>query len=97
MFRTRLARTKVHHAHAGQFPDVRYIAEQITEIDKQFDLREVAYDDAWSSELIRMLGESGFPLDKFVPLPQTHQRMNPPCQELMRKILRQEFHTIAIQ
>ncbi|MGA9135759.1 MAG: terminase TerL endonuclease subunit, partial [Candidatus Sulfotelmatobacter sp.] len=75
----------------GNLTDVRYIAEQITEINKQFDLREVAYDDAWSSELIRMLGESGFPLDKFVPFPQTHQRMNPPCQELMRKILRQEF------
>jgi phage terminase large subunit-like protein len=75
----------------GNLTDVRYIAEQITEINKHFDLREVAYDDAWSSELIRMLGESSFPLDKFVPFPQTHQRMNPPCQELMRKILRQEF------
>ena len=38
--------------------------EQITEINKQFDLRELAYDDAWSNELIRMLCESGFPMQR---------------------------------
>lgn len=75
----------------GNLTDVRFIAEQITEISKQFDLREVAYDDAWSQELIRMLGESGFDMNKFVPFPQTPVRMNPACQELMRKILRHEF------
>jgi phage terminase large subunit-like protein len=75
----------------GNLTDVRFIAEQIAEINKHFDLREVAYDDAWSSELIRMLGESGFPLDKFVSFPQSFAKMNAPCQELMRKILRQEF------
>jgi phage terminase large subunit-like protein len=75
----------------GNLTDVRFIAEQITEINKQFDLKELAYDDAWSSELIRMLGEGGFPMQKFVPFPQSHIRMNAPCQELMRKILRQEF------
>jgi phage terminase large subunit-like protein len=75
----------------GNLTDVRFIADQITEINKHFDLREVAYDDAWSSELIRMLGESGFPLDKFVSFPQSFAKMNAPCQELMRKILRQEF------
>jgi phage terminase large subunit-like protein len=75
----------------GNLTDVRFIAEQIAEINKQFDLKELAYDDAWSSELIRMLGESGFPMQKFVPFPQTPARMNPACQELMRKVLRQEF------
>jgi phage terminase large subunit-like protein len=75
----------------GNLTDVRYIAEQIAEINKQFDLKEVAYDDAWSSELIRMLGESKFPMEKFVPFPQSHLRMNAPCQELMRKVLRGEF------
>jgi phage terminase large subunit-like protein len=75
----------------GNLTDVRFIAEQITEINKHFDLKEIAYDDAWSSELIRMLGESGFPMEKFVSFPQTPVRMNPACQELMRKILRQEF------
>lgn len=75
----------------GSLTDVRFIAEQITEINKLFDLRELYYDDAWSSELVRMLGESGFPLNKFVPFPQTPVRMNGPCQELMRKIIRHEF------
>jgi phage terminase large subunit-like protein len=78
----------------GNLTDVRYIADQIADINKQFDLKEVAYDDAWSSELIRMLGEAKFPMEKFVPFPQSHLRMNPPCQELMRKVLRLEFsHT----
>jgi phage terminase large subunit-like protein len=75
----------------GNLTDVRYVADQITEIAKQFDLKELAYDDAWSSELIRMLGESGFPMQKFVPFPQNNLRMNGPCVEFMRKVIRQEF------
>lgn len=75
----------------GNLTDVRYIADEITAISKRFDLKEVAYDAAWSSELIRMLGESGFDMKKFVDYPQSHIRMNAPCQELMRKILRQEL------
>ncbi len=75
----------------GNLTDTRYIADQITEISKQFDLREVAYDDAWSSELIRMLAEGGFKMSKLVSYPQSHLKMNAPCQELMRKVLRAEF------
>ncbi len=75
----------------GNLTDVRFIAEQIVEISKQFDLKEVAYDDAWSQELIRMLGESGFDMRKFVSFPQTPIKMNAPCQELVRKILRGEI------
>lgn len=75
----------------GNLTDVRFIADQITEINKLFDLREVAYDSSWSSELIRMLSESGFPMDKFVDFPQTHGKMNGPCHEFVRKILRKEF------
>jgi phage terminase large subunit-like protein len=75
----------------GNLTDVRYIADQITELTKQFDLREIAYDSAWSSELIRMLSESGFAMNKLVDYPQSHLKMNAPCCELMRKVLRQEF------
>jgi phage terminase large subunit-like protein len=75
----------------GNLTDTRYIADQITEINKLYDLKELAYDAAWSSELIRMLGESGFPMQKFINYPQTAVKMNAPCQELMRKILRREF------
>jgi phage terminase large subunit-like protein len=78
-------------ATEGNLTDVRFIAEQITEINKLFDLKELAYDSAWSSELIRMLGESGFPMQKFVAYPQTPIKMNGPCLEFMRKTLRKEF------
>lgn len=75
----------------GNLTDVRFIADQITEINKLFNLKEIAYDSSWSSELIRMLGESGFPMEKFVAFPQTPVKMNGPCQEFMRKTLRKEF------
>ena len=75
----------------GNLTDVRFIADEITEINKQFDLGELYYDSAWSSELIRMLGESGFPMQKFVNFPQSHIKMNAPCNEYMRKILRKEI------
>lgn len=75
----------------GNLTDVRMIADQIAEIGKQFDLKEVAYDQAWSSELVRMLGETGFPMSKLVDYPQSHMKMNAPCQELMRKVLRTDF------
>jgi phage terminase large subunit-like protein len=75
----------------GNLTDVRFIAEQITEINKQFDVQEIAYDSSWSSELIRMLAEAGFPMEKFVSFPQTHAKMNGPCLEFIRKILRKEF------
>lgn len=78
-------------ATEGNLTDVRYIAEQITELSGLFDFKEIAYDDAWSQELIRMLGESGFDMRKLVSYPQSHIRMNAPCQELERKILRREF------
>lgn len=75
----------------GNLTDVRFIAEQIVEVSKYFDLREIAYDDAWSQELVRMLGESGFDMNKFVAFPQTPIRMNGPCLELMRRVIRGEF------
>jgi phage terminase large subunit-like protein len=75
----------------GNLTDVRYIADQITDLTKQFNLREIYYDDAWSSELIRMLGESGFDMRKLASFPQSHIRMNPSCQELMRMVLRKQL------
>ncbi len=75
----------------GNLTDVRYIAEQITELTKIFDVKEIAYDASWSQELIRMLQESGFDMPKFVDFPQSPIRMNGPCIELVRKILRLEF------
>jgi phage terminase large subunit-like protein len=75
----------------GNLTDVRFIADQMMEIVKSFDVREIGYDQAWSSELIRMLGEAGFPMDKLVDVPQNNMRLNAPCIEFMRKVNRMEF------
>lgn len=78
-------------ATEGDITDPRSIAQAIIEINKKFDLKELAYDAAYSEELIRMLGEEQFPMQKFVQFPQSHLKMNGPCLEWMRKILRQEI------
>lgn len=78
-------------ATEGDITDPRSIAQAIIEINQKFDLKELAYDAAYSEELIRMLGEAGFPMQKFVQFPQSHVKMNGPCNEWMRKILRQEL------
>lgn len=75
----------------GNLTDVRFIADELTAISEKFDLKEIYYDESWSHELIRMLGESGFKMSKLVSFPQTPFKMNPACQELMRKVLRKEF------
>jgi len=78
----------------GNLTDPRYITGQFAAVIQQFNVKEIAYDAAWASEVIRMLAEEQFPMEKLVPFPQTHLRMNAPCQELMRKLIRQEFaHT----
>jgi phage terminase large subunit-like protein len=75
----------------GNMTDPRAIADQMMQIIKDYDLKEIYYDQSWSSELVRMLGEAGFPLNRMVEFPQTHNRMNAPCNEWSRKILRQEL------
>jgi phage terminase large subunit-like protein len=77
---------------SGNMTDVRLIADALLGISKQFNLKEIYYDAAWSSELVRMLGELDSSLhEKCVEFPQSFMRMNAPCQEFMRKVLRQEF------
>lgn len=78
-------------ATPGNLTDVRFIADELLKINEMFDVREIDYDEAWSSELIRMLEEAGFPIGKLKSHPQSHLKMNAPFQELLRKILRQEI------
>jgi phage terminase large subunit-like protein len=75
----------------GKISDPRAISDQIVAITKMYDLKELYFDSSWSNELVRMLEEAGFPMKKMVDFPQSHQRMNAPCQEWQRKILRQEL------
>jgi phage terminase large subunit-like protein len=78
-------------ATPGNMTDFRYISEQLIAIEKQFDLRQVGYDASWSAEFIRLLIESGFHMDKMVPILQKPNVLNPACQELMRKVIKHEF------
>jgi phage terminase large subunit-like protein len=71
--------------------DMRFIANKITELSKYFDLRELYYDRAFSDELVRMLGEEGFDMRKFVPFRQTYLQLNGPCHDFMRMLLQKEF------
>jgi phage terminase large subunit-like protein len=75
----------------GDMTDVRAICNQMQQIVKQFDVKEVGYDQAYASELIRMLGEEGFPVEKMVQIPQGPLRLNGPCIEFERKVQRHEF------
>jgi phage terminase large subunit-like protein len=79
-------------ATEGDITDPRSIAQAICEINAKFDLKELAYDAAWSEELVRMLGEENFPMSKFVQFRQGHNdKMNAACNEWMRKVLTGEL------
>jgi len=75
-------------ATPGDLTDVSQIAQDIVELSKQFDLKEIAYDDAWSAELVRTLDSRGFDINKLVSFPQSHLKMNLPCREFERMVLR---------
>jgi phage terminase large subunit-like protein len=75
----------------GDMTDMRFIANKITELSHYFDLRELYYDRAFSDELVRMLGEEGFDMRKFVPFRQTYLQMNGPCHDFMRMLMQKEF------
>jgi phage terminase large subunit-like protein len=75
----------------GNLTDVRFICTQMQEIVKMFDVKEIGYDQAYSSELIRMLGEEGFPVEKMTEVGQGPLRLNGPCIEFERKVQRHEF------
>jgi phage terminase large subunit-like protein len=80
----------------GNSTDPRYISDAIAEINKQYNLKEVYFDPAWSGELIRMIGEDHPDIyPKFVDKRQGPLEMNGPCLEFMRKVIRQEFRHSA--
>jgi phage terminase large subunit-like protein len=78
-------------ATEGSITDVRVIAQEIVKLSRDYRIKELAYDRAFSEELIRMLGEEGFNLSNWVQYPQTHIKMNGPSNELMRKVSRKDI------
>lgn len=78
-------------ATGGDITDVRTIARDIVQISKDYDIQQLAYDRNFSEELVRMLEEEGYDMERWVQFPQSALKMNSPSQELMRKILRKEL------
>jgi phage terminase large subunit-like protein len=75
----------------GRSTDVEYIADQILEIEKKFELRAGFFDRAYSGELVRKLVEKGFKVDKFSEYQNSPLKMNAPCIEFSRMVDRGDF------
>ncbi|MBZ5566578.1 MAG: hypothetical protein LAN64_01875 [Acidobacteriia bacterium] len=76
----------------GDFVDHRYIARRIVEINKQFDLQKIAYDESHCAALWGVLEEEGFPNDKKGEVfPQRPVKMSGPCRDWMLKVDRKEI------
>lgn len=75
----------------GDYIDHRYIAKAIMDIDKQFDLVKIAYDESHCAALWGVLEEEGFPADKGVGFPQRPVKMSAPCRDWTLKVLRKEI------
>ena len=72
--------------------DVNAVADTIIELGQKFDIKQVFYDPAWSFELVRKLADKAPAMyEKFLDFKQNYIRMNGPCIEFMRKVMRAEF------
>jgi phage terminase large subunit-like protein len=75
----------------GKYTDYDFIAERIKEVSKQFDLRELAYDPALASGLIKKVLQNGFKKDRVVKFNQTMMNYAAPCGDFVRAIGRREL------
>jgi phage terminase large subunit-like protein len=75
----------------GDITDVRTIAQDIVQLSKDYNIKQLAYDRSFSEELIRMLSEEGFSLNTWQQTPQSHLKLSGPSNEFMRKVGRKEF------
>jgi phage terminase large subunit-like protein len=75
----------------GKTTDFDWIAGKILELNKYFDVRELIYDPALSSGLIKQVLTSGFKKDKVVKFAQTMLNYSAPSGDFVRTIARQEL------
>lgn len=75
----------------GKVTDYDFIVEHILSLSKLFDMRELAYDPALASGLIKKLIEKGFKKDKVVKFAQTMMNYAAPCGDFIRSIARKEI------
>lgn len=75
----------------GKTTDFEWIAGRIMDISKTYDLRELAYDPALASGLIKLLLTSGLKDEKLVKYSQTAMNYAAPCGDFVRTIVRKEL------
>lgn len=74
----------------GKVTDYDFIVEHILKLSSLFDLRELAYDPALASGLIKKVIEKGFKKDRVVKFAQTMLNYSAPSGDFVRAIVRQE-------
>jgi phage terminase large subunit-like protein len=74
----------------GKVTDYDFIAARILELSTQFDLRELAYDPALATGLIKTLLQKGFKKERVVKFAQTMLNYAAPCGDFVRAIARRE-------
>lgn len=75
----------------GKTTDFDWISDRILELDKLFDMRELTYDPALASGLVKTLLTKGFKPAKIVKFAQTAMNYAAPCGDFTRTVLRQEL------
>ena len=75
----------------GKTTDFQWICDRIMEIDKLYDLRELAYDPALASGLVKLLLTSGFKKDKVIKYAQTLLNYAAPSGDFTRTVMRCEL------
>ncbi len=78
-------------ATPGKTTDFDFIRGRIMDISKQYDLRELAYDPALASGLVKLLLTSGLKEDKLVKFAQTAMNYAAPCGDFTRTVVRREL------
>jgi phage terminase large subunit-like protein len=75
----------------GSTTDFEFIAGRIMDLSKYFDLRELVYDPALATGLVKVLLTSGFKKDRVVKFAQTFLNYAAPCGDFTRTIARKEI------
>jgi phage terminase large subunit-like protein len=75
----------------GETTDFNWISGKILELSKKYDTRELIYDPALASGLIKVLLTSGFKKDKVVKFAQNMLNYSAPCGDFVRTISRREL------
>lgn len=75
----------------GTVTDYDFIAAKILELSKTYDLRELAYDPALATGLIKTLLEKGFKKDRVVKFAQTMMNYSAPSGDFKRAIAKREL------